>query len=185
MHEFFAQLYILLLSLLQDPTAWSLFVFGIVSTARSTSEAISEAVLVRDVPDEVMNLTPDVTPFLIMSMKAKRRRATVSPRVEKIEDDIRGTWAVHVPAAISSAATGILVNDGTLFAIGDLISVPKTASSAAAEEIVRVTAISSNTLTVTRGVGGAGADPISASNAPFVIHPPPPRAVCRGAVLHH
>ena len=54
----------------------TMFAFGLVSTARSTNEAISETVLVRDVPDEVMVLDGDITPLTVMSVNAKRKRPT-------------------------------------------------------------------------------------------------------------
>ena len=42
-------------------------------------------------------------------------------------------------------------------------------SSSAAEEVARVTAINSNTLTITRNVGGAGADTITATGSIRII----------------
>ena len=136
--------------------------FGLVITQRSTNEAISETVLVRDVPDEVMVLDGDITPLTVMSINAKRRRATISPRIEKLEDDLRVLWGFMNAAAISSAVTAVLVNDGTLFAPGDLVSALQPSVSASVEEVFRVTAVAGNTLTVTRGVGG-GADTLTAS----------------------
>src|SRR6266513_181241 len=130
---------------------YTLFAFGIVSTARSTNEAISETVLVRDVPDEVMVLDGDITPLTVMMVNAKRKRPCFSPRIEKLEDDLRTLWGFMNAAAVSSAVTNILVNDGTLFGVGDLIAAPQTMTATAAHEVMRVTAIATNTLTVTRG----------------------------------
>ena len=70
----------------------TMFAFGLVSTARSTNEAISETVLVRDVPDEVMVLDGDITPLTVMMVNAKRKRPCFSPRIEKLEDDLRTLW---------------------------------------------------------------------------------------------
>ncbi len=144
------------------------FIVGLVTTARSVNEAVSEAVLVRDVPDEVMVLDGEVTPLLVMSVNAKRRRKTISPRVEKLEDDLRSLWGFHNAAAIDSVNTQVLVNDGTLFAVGDLVAVMQASTSNNVEELIRVTAISSNTLTVTRNIG-AFKDTIGASNALRII----------------
>jgi hypothetical protein len=130
------------------------------------NQSISEAVLVREVGSDIVLLEPDITPLLVMTVNAKRKKKTISPRIEKIEDDLRQLWAFHNAAAISSAATAILVNDGTLFAVGDLVAVMRANASALAEEIMRVTAVASNTLTVTRG---AGADTIAATNALRII----------------
>ena len=46
----------------------AMFALGLVTTQRSTNEAISETVLVRDVPDEVMVLDGDITPLTVMSV---------------------------------------------------------------------------------------------------------------------
>ncbi len=143
----------------------TMFVFGLVSTARSTNEMISETVLVRDVPDEVMVLDGDITPLTVMSVNAKRKRPCFSPRIEKLEDDLRTLWGFMNAAAVASNVTNILVNDGTLFGVGDLLSAPQTMSVSAADEVMRVTAIATNTLTVTRGVGGSGADTLVTSQS--------------------
>src|SRR5882724_3691265 len=82
----------LILAFALGPSSFGLlavFTFGLVSTQRSTNEAISETVLVRDVPDEVMVLDGDITPLTVMSVNAKRKRPTFSPRIEKLEDDLR------------------------------------------------------------------------------------------------
>lgn len=144
-----------------------LFVFGLVSTARSTNEAITDTSLIRDVPDEVLNLTPDITPLLVMSNKAQRKRPTKSPRIEKLEDDIRSVWSTNNGAALAAGATGIPVPDSTLFAVGDLVSVLRGNSTGGVEEVVRVTVVAS-TLTVVRGIGGFS-DTISATNALRIV----------------
>jgi len=142
-----------------------------VVVARSTYQAITgEGIQVREIGDRIALLDRDVTPLLVMSINAKRKKPSKSPRIEQIEDDVRGLWDYHASnATISSVATGILVSDGTLFAVGDLVAVQKANSSSAAEEIVRVTAISSNTLTVTRSIGGAGQDSINVTQALRII----------------
>lgn len=59
--------------------------------------------------------------------------------------------AVNNAAGYSSSATSIVVDDGTLFSKYDQVYVPRTG------EIMVVSAVSSNTLTVTRGVGSTAA----------------------------
>jgi len=143
----------------------TMFALGLTTTARSTNEAISETVLVRDVPDEVMVLDGDITPLTVMSVNAKRKRPTFSPRIEKLEDDLRTLWGFMNAAAVASNVTSILVNDGTLFGVADLVSAPQTLTATPADEVLRVTAIATNTLTVVRGVGGAGADTLVTSQS--------------------
>src|SRR5690242_7601260 len=142
--------------------------FGLVNTARSINEAVSETVLVRDVPDEVMVLDGDITPLIVMTTNAKRKRPTFSPRVEKLEDDLRTLWGYMNAAAIDSVTTSVLVDDGTKFAAGDLATVLRVSTDTGVEEVIRVTAVNTNTLTVVRGIGGFK-DTISASNALRII----------------
>ena len=139
-----------------------------VTVARSTNQAITEQVLVREVGDQIAELEPDVAPLLVFSTKAKRKRATYSPRIEKIEDELRNLWGYHNAAAIDSVNTQVLVNDGTLFAANDLVAVLRTDAAGGVEEIVRVTAVNGNTLTVVRGVGGFQ-DTISQTNALRIV----------------
>jgi hypothetical protein len=72
---------------------------------------------------------------------------------------------------MDSATTTLLVSDGTLWATDDIAIVCKADSSAAAEEVIRVTGINVNTLTIVRGVGGAGADTIGQTAALRILGP--------------
>jgi hypothetical protein len=90
-----------------------------------------------------------------------RKKTAASTRIEWFEDDYVGVWGqANGSGDYSNAATTITVADGTLFAVGDLVAVPKVSTSATAEEIFRVTAVATNVLTIVRGIGGAGADTI-------------------------
>ena len=140
------------------------------AVARSVDQAIAETVLVREIGDRIVELEPDITPLLVMTTNAKRKKACTSPRIEQIEDDLRVVWAqVSEGSDKSSVATtfNVVTGQGLRFAVGDLLTAPRTASSSAAEEVVRVTAISTDQLTITRG--SAGADTISSSGSLRII----------------
>lgn len=135
---------------------------------RSIDQAISETVQKRIFLGEAdVLLNPSLTPiFTLVTKIGNRKKSVASARVEWIEDDFVGHWgqANNGTTDYSSVATSIAVVDGTLFNVGDLIAIPKAASSSAAEEVARVTANNgSNTLTITRGIGGSGADTIGAT----------------------
>jgi hypothetical protein len=136
---------------------------------RSTTEAYSEGIVIRMVGDRIAELQPDVAPLVVMSIKSKRKFRTHSPKIEKLEDDLRNLWIYHNASDISDTDTALLVNDGTLVAIGDLLAPQNTITSTAAEEVLRVTGIATNTLTVVRNIGAAGADTISASQSLRII----------------
>jgi|SRR5690242_14257981 len=135
--------------------------------ARSVDQTITETVQRRIfVGEKDVLRNPNLTPLLTVTTKiGNRRKPAPSTRVEWIEDDYVGHWGQvsNGTTDYSSVATSIAVVDGTFFAIGDTVAVPKANSSSAAEEIIRVTNVVGNTLTVTRGIGGAGADTIGAT----------------------
>jgi hypothetical protein len=89
---------------------------------------------------------------------------------------------VSLAADLTSVATGILVADATLFAVNDLVAVPVGPSSSAVEEVVQVTAINGSTLTVTRGIGGSGANTIGATADLRILAPAYPEGAAYGTV---
>lgn len=136
------------------------------TVARSVDQAISETVQKRVfLGEQDILLNPSLTPILTLVTKiGNRKKTTASTRVEWIEDDYVGYWGqANNTTDYSSVATSIAVVDSTLFAYGDLIAIPKLATSSAAEEVARVLASANNSITLTRGIGGAGADTIGAS----------------------
>src|SRR6266550_698791 len=106
-------------------------------------------------------LEPDAAPLFVLTNAAKRKQPTIGSRFEWVEDTEVSLWGYASSAGdYTSAVTAIGVADGTLFGVGDIVAVPKAQSSSAAPEVFLVTAVSTNTLTVTRGIGGSGADTI-------------------------
>src|SRR5258708_16716266 len=111
-------------------------------------------------------LEPDAAPLFVLTNAAKRKQSTIGARFEWVEDTEVTLWGYASQTTdYSSAATNVLVADGTIFGVGDICAVPKAASSSAAPEVFLVTAIATNTLTITRGIGGSGADTITAGGA--------------------
>ncbi len=136
------------------------------NVARSFDQFVTDTTNVRDVSEQMVLLEPDAAPLFVLTNAAKRKQPTIGPRFEWVEDTEVSLWGQSSQTVdYSSVATNILVADGTLFGVGDIVAVPKAQSSSAAPEVVLVTAISTNTLTITRGVGSSGADTISATGS--------------------
>lgn len=134
--------------------------------ARSFNQFVTDTTNVRDVSEQMVLLEPDAAPLFVLTNAAKRKQPTIGPRFEWVEDTEVSLWGQSSATTDwTSAATNILVADGTLFGVGDAVAVPKAASSSAAPEVFLVTAISTNTLTVTRGVGSSGADTLPATGS--------------------
>lgn len=134
--------------------------------ARSFNQFVTDTTNVRDVSEQMVLLEPDAAPLFVLTNSAKRKQPTIGPRFEWVEDNEVSLWGQSSQTVdYSSAATNILVADGTLFGVGDIVAVPKAQSSSAAPEVFLVTTIATNTLTITRGIGGSGADTIPATGS--------------------
>ena len=134
---------------------------------RVTSQAIAETALIRQVDDKIADIEPDKAALITLINKLKKRHSVKSARYEWFERDYIPRWAQNSASAVANnaASTTVTVTDGTLFVPGDMFVVPKVVSSSAAPELVRVTVVAGNVLTVVRDVGTAGIDTIAANGA--------------------
>ena len=145
--------------------------------SRSINQAISETVQKRIFfGDGDVLLNPNLAPIYVFMTRAGGRKPTGSARVEFAEDDYVTVWGQvsHGSTNQASNITNIQVVDATIFAVGDLIAFPNADASATAEEIARVTAVTGGTggtLTLTRNIGGAGADTVGATADIRVVAP--------------
>jgi hypothetical protein len=141
------------------------------TATRSVSRASTDTTLVRDVADKMMQKEPDAAPLYVLTNNAKRKEPSKTPKFEWFEDQEVGLWdRVNQGATdLASNVTNFLVSDGTIFAAGDLVAVAKANSSNASEEIVLVTTVAGNTLTVTRAIGGSGGDTLGATASLRII----------------
>lgn len=143
---------------------------AILTATRSFNQMVTDTTQVRDVSEQMVLLEPDASPLFVLTNKAKRKTPSIAPRFEWVEDNEVALWGqVSLSADTTSAVTSILVADGTIFAVGDIVAVPKATSSQSAPEVFLVTSVSTNTLTIVRGIGGSGADTISATGSLRII----------------
>lgn len=110
-----------------------------------TTTNIQQARRVVDMAKNIVLLDPNDSPFVTFLKLAKQDvRVAKAPKIEWLEDDLIGA-ATQVNngsgISISTSSTSIAVDDGSIFSVGDLISIP------AYNLIYRITAISTNTLT--------------------------------------
>src|SRR5271166_1913570 len=142
---------------------------ALIQTTRAVYQASQETTVKRDVDESMLKLEPDAAPLWVLTNQAKKRAAAIAPKFEWFEDAEAPLWGqVNNGVDYNNAATQILVVDGTIFAVDDLVIVPKAtgAGISAIEEIILVTAVGGNTLTVTRAIGGATtADTITATSS--------------------
>lgn len=141
-----------------------------VAGIRTTGQAISETTLVRWVSDKGLLLEPNIAPLITFLLNLKKKQPVTSPRIEWFEDDYVSRWAASADTTnANSSSTTVTVADGTMFVVGDLIAVPRAATSSTQPEIMRVTARSSDTLTVVRGVGSTSLVTINNGDALAIL----------------
>jgi hypothetical protein len=92
---------------------------------------------------------PDAAPFTVLLKNLNS--ASVIDTTFKVLEEQPQPWSDAVNGAINAAATALVVDHGSYFKVADLIKVERTG------EVVRVSAVTGNTLTVVRGYGTTSA----------------------------
>jgi hypothetical protein len=112
--------------------------------------------IVDDVSDLVSILTPAETPLL--DILGDPLYAATSTRYEWLEDELLpNTDAINQPGLSDAATTttSVTVSHGERFRIGDLVQ------SAGSHEVLLVTAVAANVLTIVRGYGASARQQLS------------------------
>lgn len=130
---------------------------------------------VRYVDDKMILLEQDRTPLYVLTNANKRKETVYTPRVEWLEDQDLGMIGTvsNGTTAYASNATGIFVQDITIFGVNDVVQVAKANNSSTLEELMLVTAVSgtsTGTLTVTRAFAGTTADTVGATNTLKILN---------------
>jgi hypothetical protein len=101
--------------------------------------------------DTVMELEPNAAPLTVLSNRLGKS-PTVNPEFSWVEDDLEPRFtAINNGAGYNNSATSIVVDNGNYAYAGAL------ARNTATGENIRITAVSTNTWTAVRGVGGGAA----------------------------
>lgn len=115
----------------------------------------------------ILELEPDSAPITVILksiLNGGRRRPAGDPAFKWHNSELETRWdAVNNGAGYASNATSVVVDTGTLFAEGTLIKVPRTA------ELILVQSVSTNTLTVVRGIGGSTAAALVDNDPLYIV----------------
>lgn len=115
-----------------------------------------------DMAQDIAYLAPSETPFTALIKNIKKEKC-MSPKFEWLERDQEARWdAINLIAGYVAGATSIVVDNGAYFRAGMLVKVPRTG------EVLLVTAIATNTLTIVRGFGETSAAAL-VDNDPLLI----------------
>lgn len=127
----------------------------VVTGSRLTTVGISSARRRIEMMDQIFQYDANATPTLAILSKRAPQAVSGSPKFQHLEDQplpVKTTFST----GYNATATSITVASGTgaYFRVGDLVLFPTAASQAAPGEVVLVTAVSTDTLTVTRNYNG-------------------------------
>lgn len=95
-----------------------------------------------DLSEDLVLLSPNMTPLLANLARLSKSRTANSTTVEWVDYTTRGTHTV-LTGAINDSVTSVPVADATVFKSGEYIAV--------GDEVMKISSISGNNLTVTRG----------------------------------
>lgn len=138
---------------------------AVITGARATAGAtqINANTRVVDMSDTIHLLDPNLAPLTAVTMKLRKAHA-ISPKVEWLEDDyLPSSDTLNEPGGVLAGDTTITVDNGSYFRIGDVL---KHLDSG---EVLLVTGVSSNDLTVTRSVGGTAASAMDDADVLLII----------------
>ncbi len=137
-----------------------------IQTGQRTSGNIASTQRKIDMQEKILLLEPEAAPLTVILQRTKKgslRERAIDTKFSWHNDEAEGRFdAINNAAGYTNAATSVVVDTGTLFAVDDLVLVPRTA------EILQVEAISTNTLTVERGWGDTSGAAI-VDNDPLLI----------------
>lgn len=131
-----------------------------ISGVASLKDVLSSRRVV-DMSKAIAYLDPKEAPLTVLLKRIGKKRQVFNPKFDSLEDDRRPLWDA-VNGAKTAADTTITVDNGSYFRVADLVKVVTTG------EVLRVTAVNGNDLTVTRSWGSTVAGAI-ADNAPLRI----------------
>ena len=144
---------------------------------------VNQSGLVIDMDNIIHMTAPDETPFATMALSnglgklnkelakpgrfngiSLQRGTCDSPKHEWLEDEYASrTTAINYSTGYSTTATSIVVDDGTIVVAGQVLFIPQT------KEVMHVTAVSTNTLTVVRNKNATVAGHVLTDNDEVVV----------------
>lgn len=136
-----------------------------VQTGQRQTENIASAQRVIDMAKPILLLEPSIAPIatFLGNLEGRKRKCS-DPEFSWQEDQLEARYdAVNNGAGYNSSATSIVVDTGTVFAAEDLVKVPRTG------EILYVSGVSTNTLTVIRGFGASSGAALNDNDVLLVI----------------
>ena len=129
----------------------------LVANYRGPEDHVSTRVKI-DMADKILWYAPEATPFLTLTGKIKGKRKAFNYKYEWLEKDQKPRRLVIADATNTDADTTINVDDGDKASARDVLLNTRT------REVMLVSSISTDELTVVRGIGGGNAPCVAGDN---------------------
>lgn len=134
---------------------------GVITGVRGTGN-ITQAKRIIDMGSKIAVLEPDSAPLTQLS-KMLDKQVAINPTYNWLEEDsLTKADAINYTTGYTAADTSVVVDTGSLFRVGDVLKAVATG------EQILVTAVSTNTLTISRAWGSTAAG-LLADNAVLLI----------------
>jgi len=134
---------------------------AITDTARGTENVISERIAI-NMSETISQLQPSASPLLVLTKKMGTMKST-NYKFEWMEDDLMVRDVVLEAATDVATTIVVATGEGALVAVNDLIKVVRTG------EVVKVTAIAGDSLTVIRSYGETANAAINLDDKAMVV----------------
>lgn len=122
---------------------------------RITGANIQQSRRVIEMIDKIFDYDPNTTPFLTILSKRASAVLAESPKFQHLEDQPLPNWTTTSGSHNATVTTvNVAAGTGTYFTAGDLVVVPSAAGFSLPGEVFKVTAISTDALTVVRNYDG-------------------------------
>jgi len=139
---------------------------AVIAGQRETSNVASTQRVI-DLHKQILLLDPSAAPLTTFTKSYRgglQRERAVDPKFTWHNDHLETrNDQINNGAGYASGATSVVVDNGPRFAVDDLVKVPRTG------EVVQVTGISTNTLTIVRAIGGTTAAALVDNDPVYVI----------------
>jgi hypothetical protein len=120
--------------------------------------------VIAEMEDTIHLYMPEATPLLTLSSKARKKRVVNNEKFEWLwKDEYPREITLTGAALIGDTTLDVNDYDDDVPVVGDILQNTRT------QEVVRVTTVAANTLTVTRGLNAAGAIDMDAGDKLFII----------------
>lgn len=137
---------------------------GYLSGVRGMTHNVTGRIM-QEIDEDIAFVEPNAAPVTTALVLAQKKMSSVSQRkFDWIEQDPR-SWQADIAATLTGVATTINVGtgQGLYFTAGDLARITESG------EVVRITSIATDALTVVRGVGSSGSGTATAAATTLVL----------------